>query len=159
MKLTKKTIGNEEVYFENDVKKYTHSKNSTGYESWKEYDKNDNVIHSKNSDGFEIWSEYDKNNNQIHYKTSGGYESWSNDNPNNPNNIDVEVDIEPFTFTTEKTMNKTLQERKAEADEAYDEAREAYKKVDKAWVEARKSWNEAEEAKDAIIKEIEKEGK
>ena len=36
-------------------------------------------------------------------------------------------------------MTKTLQERKAEAWEAYDEAR--------------KSWNEAEEAMDAIIKE------
>ena len=145
MKLTKRTIGNEEVYFENDVKKYTHSNNSTGYKYWKEYDKNDNVIHSKNSDGFEIWSEYDKNNNQIHYKTSGGFESWSNDNPKNPKNRGVEVDIEPFTFTTEKTMNKTLQERKAEAVEAYDEA-------GKAWYEAGKAYR-------AILREIEEEGK
>ena len=60
MKLTKKTIGNEDVYFENDVKKY------------------------------------------IHYKNSDGYENWSDDKPNNPKNRGVEVDIEPFIFTTEK---------------------------------------------------------
>ena len=78
MKLTKKTMGNEDVYFENRVKKYTYYKNSDGYETWKEFD---------------------KNNNQIHYKNSDGYESWSDDNPKN---IGVEVDIEPFTFNTEK---------------------------------------------------------
>ena len=78
MKLTKKTMGNEDVYFENGVKKYTHS---------------------IDGDGYEYWKEYDKNNNQIHYKNSDGYESWSDDNPKN---IGVEVDIEPFTFNTEK---------------------------------------------------------
>ena len=123
MKLTKKTIEDEEVYFENGVKKYVHSKNSTGYESWKEYDKNDNVIHSKDSDGsetwrefdknnnlihsknsngFEIWREFDKNDNRIYHKDSDGYEYWSDDHPKNPKNIDVEVDIEPFKFTTEE---------------------------------------------------------
>jgi len=102
MKLTKKTIGNEEVYFENGVKKYVHSIDSDGGESWREYDKNNNEIHYKSSDGFEYWSEYDKNNNEIHYKDSDGYETWSDDNPNNPNNIDVEVDIEPFKFKKEK---------------------------------------------------------
>ena len=80
MKLTKKTIENKDVYFENGVKKYTCY---------------------KDSDGDEIWKEFDSNNNEIHYKTSGGFESWSNDNPKNPKNIDVEVGIEPFTFTTE----------------------------------------------------------
>ena len=159
MKLTKKTIGNEEVYFENDVKKYTHSKNSTGYESWKEYDKNDNVIHSKNSDGFEIWSEYDKNNNQIHYKTSGGFESWSDDNPKNPNYIDVEVDIQPFTFTTEKTMTKTQQERKAEALKAWYEAEKARDEAYEAYDEAREAYEEAEEDYEAILEEIEEGGK
>ena len=78
MKLTKKTMGNEDVYFENGVKKYTHS---------------------IDGDGYEYWKEYDKNNNQIHYINSDGYESWSDDNPKN---IGVEVDIEPFTFNTEK---------------------------------------------------------
>ena len=78
MKLTKKTMGNEDVYFENGVKKYTHS---------------------IDGDGYEYWKEYDKNNNQIHYKNSDGYESWSDDNPKN---IGVEVDIKPFTFNTEK---------------------------------------------------------
>ena len=81
MKLTKKTIEDEEVYFENGVKKYTHS---------------------IDSDGDEIWKEYDKNNNEIHYKDSDGDETWSDDNPKNPKNRGVEVDIEPFTFTTEK---------------------------------------------------------
>ena len=123
MKLTKKTIGNEDVFFENGVKKYTHSIDSDGYESWIEFDKNDNVIHYKNSRGSEYWSEYDKNNNEIHYKSSrgfeywreydsnnneihyknsDGFESWSDDNPNNPKNVGVEVDIQPFTFNTEE---------------------------------------------------------
>ena len=78
MKLTKKTMGNEDVYFENGVKKYTHS---------------------IDSDGSEIWREFDKNNNEIHSKDSDGDEYWSDDNPKN---IGVEVDIEPFTFNTEK---------------------------------------------------------
>ena len=145
MKLTKKTIEDEEVYFENGVKKYTHSKNSDGSETWREFDKYNNVIHYKSSNGFEYWSEYDSNNNEIHYNDSDGDETWSDDNPNNPKNRGVEVDIQPFTFNTEKTMTKTLLERKAEAEEAYDEAREAYE--------------EAGEAYEAILEEIEKEGK
>ena len=80
MKLTKKTIENEDVYFENGFKKYTHYKNSGGSETWREFD---------------------KNNNLIHYKDSDGFEAWSNDNPKNPKNRGVEVGIEPFTFTTE----------------------------------------------------------
>ena len=92
-------MGNEDVYFENGVKKYTHSIDGDGYEYWKEYDKNNNQIHYKNSDGYESWREYDKNNNEIHSKDSDGDEYWSDDNPKN---IGVEVDIEPFTFNTEK---------------------------------------------------------
>ena len=105
MKLTKKTIGNEDVFFENGVKKYTHSIDSDGSESWSEFDKNNNLIHSKNSNGFEIWREFDKNDNRIYHKDSDGYEYWSDDNPNNPNNPKnrgVEVDIQPFTFKKEK---------------------------------------------------------
>ena len=123
MKLTKKTIGNEDVFFENGVKKYTHSidsdgdeyweeydknnnvihsKDSDGYDFWREFDKNNNLIHSNDSDGYESWREFDKNNNLIHYNDSDGFEAWSNDNPKNPKNIEVEVDIEPFTFNTEK---------------------------------------------------------
>ena len=123
MKLTKKTIENKDVYFENGVKKYAYYKDSDGGESWREFDKNNNVIHFKNSDGYETWEEYDKNNKQIHYKNSygyeyweeydknnnvihykdsSGYETWSDDNPKNPNYIGVEVDIEPFTFNTEE---------------------------------------------------------
>ena len=81
MKLTKKTIGDKDVYFENGVKKYAYY---------------------NDSDGSEYWSEYDSNNNRIHYKNSNGVETWSDDNPNNPNYIGVEVDIEPFTFNTEE---------------------------------------------------------
>ena len=133
MKLTKKTIGNEDVFFENGVKKYIyykdrdggeywkefdsndnliHYKDSDGSEYWREFDKNNNEIHSIDSDGDESWSEYDSNNNLIHYKDNYGSESWSNDNPNNPKNVGVEVDIQPFTFTTEKTMNKTLGDKR-----------------------------------------------
>ena len=53
-----------------------HYKDSTGHECWKEYDKNNNLSHYKNSKGYEIWNEYDENNNQIHYKNSDGVESW-----------------------------------------------------------------------------------
>ena len=102
MKLTKKIIEDEDVYFENGVKKYTYSIDRQGFEIWREFDKNDNLIHYKTSNGFETWREFDSNNNVVHYKNSDGYEYWSNDNPNNPNNIDVEVDIEPFTFKKEK---------------------------------------------------------
>ena len=102
MKLTKKTTENEDVYFENGVKKYIYSKNSDGYEYWSEYDSSNNEIHYKSSRGYESWSEYDKNNNVIHYKNSNGDEYWSDDHPNNPNYIGVEVDIEPFKFNTEK---------------------------------------------------------
>jgi len=102
MKLTKKTIGNEDVFFENGVKKYVHHKDSDGFEAWREFDKNDNLIHYKNSNGYEFWREYDSNNNEIHSKNSDGYETWSDDNPNNPKNMEVEVDIEPFKFKKEK---------------------------------------------------------
>ena len=122
MKLTKKIIDGQDVYFEDGVKKYTHSKeNSDGYEWWSEYDSNGNEIHFKNNDGYEWWSEYDSNgneihhkdndgyewwkeydshNNQIHFKNNQGYEWWSDTHPNNPKNreVVVEVDIEPFTF-------------------------------------------------------------
>ena len=60
MKLTKKTVGKEDVFFEDGVKKYTH------------------------------------------YKNSDGFEYWSDENPKNPKNMVVEVDIEPFKFKKEK---------------------------------------------------------
>ena len=31
----------------------------------REYNKNHNLIHYKNSDGFESWGEYDENNNRV----------------------------------------------------------------------------------------------
>ena len=102
MKLTKKTTENEDVYFENGVKKYIYSKNSDGYEYWREFDKNNNEIYYKDSEGDEYWSKYDKNDNLIHSITSDGFEYWSDDHPNNPNYIGVEIDIEPFKFNTEK---------------------------------------------------------
>ena len=48
-------------------------------------------------------------------------------------------------------MIKTLQERKAEAREAYDEAEKAYDESEKAKDEAWEAWR-------AFLKEIEKEG-
>ena len=100
MKLTKKIIDRQDVYFENGVKKYTHFKNNEGVETWSEYDSNGNEIHYKDSDGYEWLREHDSNNNQIHQKNSDGYEWWSDTHPNNPKKkvVEVEVDIEPFTF-------------------------------------------------------------
>ena len=119
MKLTKKIINGDEVYFLNGVKKYSHSKSSNGneqwieydkqgneihykdsddYEVWREYDKQGNEIHYKNSDGYESWMEYDKQGNQIHYKDSDDYEWWSDDNSKNPKNKEEVVDVEPFKF-------------------------------------------------------------
>lgn len=98
MKLTKKIINGDEVYFLNGVKKYSHSKSSNGNEQWIEYDKQGNEIHYKDSDGYESWMEYDKQGNQIHYKDSDGYEWWSDDNSKNPKNKEEVVDVEPFKF-------------------------------------------------------------
>jgi len=45
MKLTKKTIDtNTTEYYKNGVLKYEHYKDSDGYESWAEYDKNGNIM-------------------------------------------------------------------------------------------------------------------
>ena len=52
-------------------------------------------------------------------------------------------------------MTKTLQERKAEAEEAYDEAGKSWYEADKARDEAGKSWYEAGKAYRAILREIE----
>ena len=49
-------------------------------------------------------------------------------------------------------MNKTLQERKAEAEEAWSEAGKAWYEACEARVEAGKAWR-------AFLKEIEEEGK
>jgi YD repeat-containing protein len=49
-----------------------------GNESW--YDSNGNMVHSKDSDGYESWREYDSNGNMIHYKDSNGYECWFDSN-------------------------------------------------------------------------------
>ena len=76
MKLTKRTINGEDVYFENGVKKYTYY---------------------KGNDDFERWSEYDSYNNVTHHKNSEGVERWSDTHPDNPKN--KVVDIEPFTFS------------------------------------------------------------
>ena len=90
MKLTKKTIAGEDVYFENGIKKYTY------------YNSNNNEIHFKDSKDYETWSEFDSNNNEIHYKNNNGCETWSDNHPNHPKNKvggGVEVEVEPFTFS------------------------------------------------------------
>ena len=69
-------------------------------------------------------------------------------------------------------MTKTLQERKAEALKAWYEAEKAYDDADKSWLEAEEAWlggrkvggevvtrDEADKAREAILEEIEKEGK
>jgi len=67
-----------------EIKKYDNNKNnnknliyykdSSGYESWKEYDKNNNCIHYKDSFGYEQWCRYDENKNLIYHKNSDGDE-------------------------------------------------------------------------------------
>ena len=119
MKYIKTIDGNYTYYHLGKIKKYKHLKtsgfeswreydengneihfkDSAGSESWSEYDKNGNKIHYKDSNGYERWSEYDENGNKIHYKNSNGSESWSDDNPDNPNNKEIEEeDIKPFIF-------------------------------------------------------------
>ena len=61
----------------------TYSKNSNGFEFWKEYDKNNNLIHFKDSNGFEERYKYDENNNLIHYKNSNEFKEWKEYNKNN----------------------------------------------------------------------------
>jgi hypothetical protein len=53
-----------------------HSKDSNGYECWREYDSNNNCIYYKDSNGYEFWREYDSNNNYIYSKDFNGYECW-----------------------------------------------------------------------------------
>ena len=50
--------------------------------SFREFDKNNNLIHYKDSSGIEFWHEYDSNNNLIHSKDSIGIESWYNSTGN-----------------------------------------------------------------------------
>jgi hypothetical protein len=46
------------------------------------------MIHHRDSSGFESWREYDTNNNMIHHRDSNGFETWCDsdfydiDNPN-----------------------------------------------------------------------------
>ena len=85
MKLKKVINGNFTKYYAGDVLKYRHSKNSNGYE-W--------------------WREYDKQGNEVHYKNSDGDEWWSDDHPDNPKNkknkvepeLVDEKDIKAFEF-------------------------------------------------------------
>jgi len=147
MKLTKKITDTETLYFKNGVKKYSHYKgrnvencigfensaflendedyeswreynnnnevhyeNSENYEYWKEYDSNNNEIHFKDSDGLETWTEYDKNNNQSHYKDNKGFEIW-NDKDSDTQCKEEEFDVEPFTFKkTDDLEEETLPE-------------------------------------------------
>lgn len=56
----------------------------TGYEEWREWDENNNLIHFKNSEGLEYWKEYDEDGNVIHYKDESGYEYYDKyDNKHN----------------------------------------------------------------------------
>ena len=43
------------------ITKEIHYKDSDGFEEWKEYDENNNLIHYKDSNGYEYWKEYDEN--------------------------------------------------------------------------------------------------
>jgi hypothetical protein len=59
-------------------------------------DSKGNVVHTKDSDGYENWREYDENNNFIHYKDSFGSEAWYDSRGNrisNPNLV-TEVTLE-----------------------------------------------------------------
>jgi len=53
-------------------------------------DSKGNMIYSKESNGYESWQEFDKNNNMIHFKNSNGNESWYDSKGNeipNPDSI------------------------------------------------------------------------
>ena len=86
------------THFYDGIKKYEHFKDSKGYETWTEYDKEGNEIHYKDSKGYETWTEYNKEGNEIHYKDSDGDERWSDDNPDKPKNRPIVDDCEPFSF-------------------------------------------------------------
>ena len=48
----------------------------SGYESYRDFDEQNNLIHTKDSDGKETWYNYDSNNNLIHTKDSQMNEWW-----------------------------------------------------------------------------------
>lgn len=49
---------------------------NNGYEEWREWDENNNLIHFKNSEGVEYFCEYDEDGNIIHFKDEKGYEFY-----------------------------------------------------------------------------------
>ena len=59
-----------------------HLKDSSGVDSWREYDSNGNLIHVKDSNGYEWWAEHDSKGNLIHFKDSNGDEFWCDSNGN-----------------------------------------------------------------------------
>ena len=105
MKLIKKIVDGEEVFFVGDVKKYSHFKDSNSFEWWTEYDEKGNEIHFKNSNGYEWWKEYDAKGKEIYFKDSDGFELWQR-REKNPHKNAEEVDVEPFTFGKRKIIKK-----------------------------------------------------
>jgi len=71
-----KAVINYPLITEDSKGNVVYRKESDGYETWQEYDKNNNRIHCKDSNGFEIWCEYDENHNIIYRKDSEGFEDW-----------------------------------------------------------------------------------
>ena len=97
MKITKTINEDTTTYFYDDVKKYEHLNDNSGFEQWREYDKNGNETRLKTSSGYEQWKKYDENNNEIYLKTSDGFEWRRSDDANKP--IEIEEDeVKQFEF-------------------------------------------------------------
>ena len=61
-----------------------YHRDTNGEEYWQEYDENNNLIYRRNGDnGYEQWYTYDENNNQIHFRDSNGAEVWYEYDENN----------------------------------------------------------------------------
>ena len=95
-----------------------HTRNSSGYEEWKEHDANGNVIHRRDFDGKEVWYKYDEKGNEIRRKDSYGKEEWREYDANG-NQIhwkisngyeDQQYHQQPMDNTPQKSMEQTEKE-------------------------------------------------
>ncbi len=74
------------------------------WESWIEYDKNNNVVYRRNinlysKNVYECWWEFDKNKNKIHFKNSSGWEYWYKYNEDNERIIITEQEFKQIERT------------------------------------------------------------
>ena len=94
MKIEKHIDGQTVEYYYDGVKRYSHYRNSNGFEEWHEYDAAGNETHFRDSNGYERWREYDAAGNETYFRDSNGYERHTQSQF-----VEIaEADVKPFEF-------------------------------------------------------------